>query len=412
MLTCRTGAILSFLNEYLTLRTFFIGTSLSLADITLWNALRKHTLDLSTYIHLNRWMSFLTALKPFQGAVSELNKKMGVLKSKSMKVKKATTSTGESGSCPPLIGAIDGGVVTRFPPEPSGYLHIGHVKACMLNHYYAKRYNGKLIVRFDDTNPSKEKAEFETSIISDLAKLDIVADLVTYTSDSFPLILKMAYLLLSKDLAYMDDTPQEKMRDERMAGIDGCRRNTKMEENVTLFNAMIAGNLEGYCLRAKIDMQAKNKTMCDPVIYRVNKTPHHRTGSTYKAYPTYDFACPIVDSTEGVTHALRTTEYNDRDEQFAWMISALELRPVVIQSYARMNFQYSVLSKRKLAWFVEMGHVTGWDDPRFPTVQGVLRRGVQMEALREFILSQGSSRRITDVRKQIFYVCRLEICIL
>lgn len=404
---------LSLLNNVLQDRTFLVGYALSLADIGVWAQLVG--VENSQYPQITRWFSHLHQQALFKGAASSL-------KALSVHATKAATKPAGSGkpvsqkgkntgSCPPLKDAIEGQVVTRFPPEPSGYLHIGHVKACMLNHYYAKHYNGKLIVRFDDTNPSKEKDEFEQSILSDLARLDIVPDVVTYTSDWFPKIMELTRQMIRDGLAYMDNTAQEQMREERMEGIESKCRGQDAETNMKLFELMLknAPEAAGYCLRGKIDMQAKNKTLRDPVFFRVNTTPHHRTGTKYLAYPTYDLACPIVDSLEGVTHALRTTEYNDRDEQYQWVLSALKLRKVHIHGFARMNFVYSVLSKRKLQWFVDNGHVEGWTDPRFPTVQGVLRRGVQVPALREFILSQGASRRITDMEWDKFWTINKRI---
>ncbi|RLN90482.1 hypothetical protein BBJ28_00012440 [Nothophytophthora sp. Chile5] len=396
---------LQMLDRVLKTQTFIVGHALTLADIGAWAQLAPQlkTLDLASFPHVTRWLAHLQAQESLFGKVDATLK--------SLKPVKAPVPAGGApktksvGSCPPLKDAIDGQVVTRFPPEPSGYLHIGHIKACMLNNYYARHYHGKLILRFDDTNPSKEKDEFEQSIIADLKRIDVVPDVVTYTSDYFAQITDYARQMLREGTAYMDNTSQEKMREERMEGINSVCRDQTPEENLALFEKMLANapEAQGYCMRGKIDMQAKNKTMRDPVFFRLNPTPHHRTGTKFQAYPTYDLACPIVDSMEGVTHALRTTEYNDRDFQYQWVLETLKLRKVIIQGFARMNFVYSVLSKRKLQWFVDNGHVAGWTDPRFPTVQGVLRRGVQVEALREFILSQGASRRITDMEWDKFW---------
>ncbi|KAI9292052.1 glutamyl-tRNA synthetase [Neoconidiobolus thromboides FSU 785] len=293
-----------------------------------------------------------------------------------------------------LKDATEGNVVTRFPPEPSGYLHIGHAKAALLNDYFSKAYKGKLIIRFDDTNPSKEKSEFEESIKEDLLLLGIKGDVITHTSDHFDKLYQLAIDTIKKGLAYVDDTDQNTMRDERMKGIASKNRDLSIEENLKRFQEMTEGTEFGLtaCLRAKMSVDNKNKAMRDPVIYRCNLTPHHRTGSKYKVYPTYDFACPAVDSIEGVTHALRTNEYRDRNPQYEWFLEKLELRKVHIWDFSRINFVYTLLSKRKLQWFVDQNLVTGWDDPRFPTVRGIRRRGMTIDALKQYILMQGASQ--------------------
>jgi glutamyl-tRNA synthetase len=297
---------------------------------------------------------------------------------------------------PELEFAEMGKVVTRFPPEPSGYLHIGHAKACLLNHYFARRYNGKLVFRFDDTNPSKESVEFCDSIREDLKTLGVTYDIFSHTSDHFPLMLEKAYQLIRDGKAFADASPREVMSELRAARLPSPYRDQPVEETLRCFAEMQAASEEGqrYCLRAKINYEDPNGALRDPVIYRVNLTPHHRTGTTYKVYPSYDFACPIVDSIEGVTHALRTSEFLDRNPQYWWVCDALGIRKPRIYDFSRLNLQYTVLSKRKLQWFVDTGRVTGWNDPRFPTVRGMRRRGLTVEALTAFVLSQGASRSV------------------
>uniref|UniRef100_A0A8C7U856 Bifunctional glutamate/proline--tRNA ligase n=1 Tax=Oncorhynchus mykiss TaxID=8022 RepID=A0A8C7U856_ONCMY len=305
-----------------------------------------------------------------------------------------------------LPGAEMGKVVVRFPPEASGYLHIGHAKAALLNQHYQVTFKGKLIMRFDDTNPEKEKEDFEKVILEDVAMLQIKPDQFTYTSDHFPRIQGMAEQLLREGKAYIDDTPPEQMKAAREQRTESRHRSNSVEENLKMWEEMKAGTEYGQtcCMRAKIDMASNNGCMRDPTLYRCKNAPHPRTGMTQpslypspRVYPTYDFACPIVDSVEGVTHALRTTEYHDRDDQFYWVIEALRLRKPYIWEYARLNLNNTVLSKRKLTWFVDQGYVDGWDDPRFPTVRGVLRRGMTVEGLKQFIAAQGGSRSVVNM---------------
>jgi glutamyl-tRNA synthetase len=381
------------LNEHLKLRTFMNGVEgPSCVDALVWSQLRLSpvwgklvkTPGSAAGPEASRWYNFL-AEKSFAPALATFAEQAKALKEK----KKDQGSFAID-----LEGAEMGKVVTRFPPEPSGYLHIGHAKAAMLNQYFAQIYKGKMIVRFDDTNPSKEKCEFEESIIEDLELLGVKGDIMSHTSDFFPEIEKYCEMMLREGTAYADNTPLEKMREERFDGIESVCRNQIPEENLRIWEEMKQGTPTGltYCIRAKMDMSAPNKALRDPVMYRCNLTPHHRTGTTYKVYPTYDFACPIVDSVEGVTHALRTNEYHDRNDQYAWFLKTLRLRKVNIWDYSRLNFVYTLLSKRKLTWFVNEGRVTGWDDPRFPTVRGIRRRGLTIEALREYILMQGASK--------------------
>ncbi|KAL1593774.1 glutamate--tRNA ligase [Paraconiothyrium brasiliense] len=353
--------------------------------------------------NLSRWFFYIEAAYPQQTVVVQEGKSKDASKAKEGGKQKDDGANYDIG----LQDVGDGtGVVTRFPPEPSGYLHIGHAKAALLNDYFAhEKYKGKLILRFDDTNPTKEKQEFQDAIVEDLALMGIKPDSVSYTSDYFDHLYDVCVQLIKDGGAYADDTAQERMREERMDGIASARRDAPVEENLAHFEEMKKGTEEGlrWCIRAKMSVDDPNKALRDPVIYRCNPEEHHRTGATWKIYPTYDFCCPIVDSLEGVTHALRTTEYNDRDAQYQWFIKTLKLRGVYNWGFARLNFIRTLLSKRKLTKIVDEGVVTGWDDARMPTIRGVRRRGVVIPALREFILKQGPSKNIVNLDWHSFW---------
>jgi len=296
-----------------------------------------------------------------------------------------------------LPGAEMGKVVTRFAPEPSGYLHIGHVKAAMLCYYAAKHFKGKMILRFDDTNPSKEKGEFLESIKTDLKRLEIVPSLVSYSSDHFPKLRELMTELIKKGKAYCDNIDPEKMREDRMNGVKSEKRDISIEENLKVWEEMQGDNpsdeIKKYCIRGKIDYQNANKCLRDPVFYRFTEEKHDRFPENYHLFPCYDFACPCIDSIEGVTHAMRANEYTDRIAMYEWVQDALNLRKVNIYEFSRLNLIQTVLSKRYLKWFVETGRVEGWDDPRFPTVQGIVRRGLLPQALKDFCLEQGASKK-------------------
>ena len=235
------------------------------------------------------------------------------------------------------LKSYDGKIVTRFPPEPSGYLHIGHVKALYCNVVLAERYHGKWILRFDDTKPNTESPEYITAIKEDIKRLGPIPDKITYTSDSFDIIKSHADNLIKHGLAYVDDTPLEKMRKERLERKESAYRNRDTVENVQLWNQMKTGKKTTGVLRIRMSIKNDIGALRDPTIYRCLDTSHDRAGTQY-VYPTYDFACPIVDSIEGVTHVFRSVEFTDRNEQYRWILSMLGLRTPELHTYSRVTF--------------------------------------------------------------------------
>ncbi|KAG5868157.1 hypothetical protein JTB14_017350 [Gonioctena quinquepunctata] len=397
---------LDLLNKALGPVTYLVGKRLTIADFAVFCELyvNKQWKELiakkSAPVHVLRWYNFIkeekavvdTLISLPSDIVSNLTEKNN---RQSLDRSKAGNRAQE-GKFVELPEAEMGKVVVRFPPEASGYLHIGHAKAALLNQYYQEAFQGQLIMRFDDTNPAKEDLNFEKVILEDVAMLQIKPDRFTHTSQYFELMLEYCEKLLKNGKAYVDDTEAELMKTQREQKIESTNRANSYEQNLSLWEEMKKGTGRGQkcCVRAKIDMQSPNGCLRDPTIYRCKNEPHPRTGDKYKVYPTYDFACPIVDSIEGVTHTLRTMEYHDRDPQFYWFIEALGLRKPYIWEYSRLSMTNTVLSKRKLTWFVSEGLVDGWDDPRMPTVRGVLRRGMTVQGLKEFIIAQGSSRSV------------------
>jgi len=286
-------------------------------------------------------------------------------------------------------------VITRFPPEPSGCLHIGHGKALYMNAGLANYFNGKMLLRFDDTNPTNEDDDYELSILEDIKTLKIEPYSISYTSDYFHRLLEMCKNLVESGKAYADDTDPEIQKEERNAGIESKNRNNTVEKNLEMFKLMVDGN--NVCIRLKIDMNHVNKCMRDPTLYRVNTTPHRRTGTQFKAYPTYDFACPIVDSIEGVTHALRSVEYSDREEMYKLILTNFSMRIPKVSTYGKVNFSDTVLSKRKIKKMIADKKVYGWNDPRLGTIKGVLNRGISVDALLQFLKSLGMSKNSTEM---------------
>ena len=300
----------------------------------------------------------------------------------------------------------NGRVHTRFPPEPNGYLHIGHAKSICLNYGIARDYKGKFNLRFDDTNPTKEDQEYVDSIIQDVKWLGAdFEDRIYFASDYFDKMYEYAIRLIKKGKAYVDDSDPETMRGLRgtitEAGKESPNRNRSVEENLNLFERMKNGEFQNgeKVLRAKIDMSSPNMLLRDPVMYRIIHSEHHRTGNKWCIYPTYDWAHGLEDSLEGITHSICTLEFEVHRPLYDWFLNELEIYHPQQIEFARLNLTYTVMSKRKLLELVENNFVDGWDDPRMPTIAAYRRRGYTPEAIQNFAEMIGVAKRdaLTDV---------------
>ena len=292
----------------------------------------------------------------------------------------------------------DAVIQTRFPPEPNGYLHIGHAKAICLDFGLADEFGGKTNLRFDDTNPEKEEQEYVDSITNDVRWLGFEWERTCYASDYFGQLYEWALQLIKAGKAYVDDLTAEEIRHHRGTltepGKDSPYRNRSVEENLDLFQRMKAGEFPdgSRVLRAKIDMASPNLNMRDPVMYRILHATHHRTGDDWCIYPMYDYAHGQSDSIENITHSMCTLEFADHQPLYRWFIEQLGIFPSRQYEFDRLNLTYTLLSKRKLLQLVQEKHVSGWDDPRMPTISGIRRRGFTPEAIRAFCASVGASR--------------------
>ena len=309
-----------------------------------------------------------------------------------------------------------GKVHTRFPPEPNGYLHIGHAKSICLNFGIARQFAGKCNLRFDDTNPSTEEVEYVDSIMDDVRWVGFQwDDKVYYASDYFEQLYEYAVTLIKKDKAYVCSLSADELREYRgtltQPGKDSPYRTRSVEENLDLFQRMRAGEFAdgAHILRAKIDMASPNINMRDPALYRIKHEPHHRTGTTWCIYPMYDYTHCISDALEGITHSICTLEFEDHRPLYDWTLDELPVpcHPQQIE-FARLNITYTVLSKRKLLQLVEQKHVSGWDDPRMPTIAGLRRRGYTPEAIRDFCERIGVAKAESIVDINLLTFCLRE----
>lgn len=305
-------------------------------------------------------------------------------------------------------------IVTRFPPEPNGYLHMGHAASICLNFGLTKKYNGFTNLRFDDTNPTTEETEYVDSIKQDIKWLGFEWKNELYASDYFETLYNYAITLINKGLAYVDDSTADEIAIQKgtptQAGVDSIFRSRSIEENLTLFAQMKAGAFKDgdKVLRAKIDMAHTNMLMRDPIIYRIKHAHHHRTGNAWCIYPMYDFAHGQSDSIENITHSICTLEFIPHRELYDWFIDKLEIYPSKQYEFARKNINYTVMSKRKLLQLVNEGIVSGWNDPRMPTIAGMRRRGFTPESIREFCSRAGISKRENVAEFSLLEFCLRE----
>jgi len=305
-------------------------------------------------------------------------------------------------------------LLTRFPPEPNGYLHIGHSKAINVNFGLALKYGGETNLRFDDTNPVTEETEYVDSIKEDIRWLGFTWAKELYASDYFDKLYEFAVLLISKGLAYVDDSTAEEIAALKGTptepGKDNKFRGRSIEENLQLFAEMKAGKYEdgAKVLRAKIDMASTNMLLRDPIIYRIKHAHHHRTGDKWCIYPMYDFAHGQSDSIENITHSICTLEFIPHRPLYDWFIEKLDIYPSHQYEFARLNMTYTVMSKRKLLQLVNEGHVNGWDDPRMPTISGFRRKGYTPESIREFCDKIGVAKRENLIDLSLLEFCLRE----
>lgn len=299
-------------------------------------------------------------------------------------------------------------IITRFPPEPNGYLHIGHAKSIVLNFELADEFNGKTNLRFDDTNPTKEDTEYVESIKEDIKWLGFNWDDLYFASDYFEEMYNRAVLLIKKGLAFVCDLTPDEIREYRGSlkepGKESPYRNRTVEENLDLFDRMRKGEFKDgeKVLRAKIDMSSPNINMRDPIIYRISHTAHHNTGDKWCVYPMYDFAHPLEDAIEGITHSICTLEFEDHRPLYDWVVEACEMESTPRQiEFARLNITNTVMSKRKLKALVDEGIADGWDDPRMPTIAGLRRRGYTPESIRNFCREIGVAKNDSTVDEQL-----------
>lgn len=309
-------------------------------------------------------------------------------------------------------GKNAGRVMTRFPPEPNGYLHIGHAKSICLNFGLAQEFGGVCNLRFDDTNPTKEEVEYVESILEDVRWVGgDWGDRLYFASDYFGKLVDCAIELIKAGKAYVCDLTGEEIRQYRGTltepGKDSPYRNRSVEENLDLFQRMVAGEFEDgtHVLRARIDMASPNLNLRDPVMYRIRHAWHHRTGDTWCVYPMYDWAHGLCDSIEGVTHSICTMEYEDHRPLYDWFLEQLPIYHPQQIEFARLNMSFTVLSKRKLLRLVNEGHVSGWDDPRMPTIAGIRRRGYTPAAIRNFCDRIGVGKRESLVDMGLLEFC-------